>query len=258
MTMNNVCCCEQASLFIKWSVSPFSQLTHSELTPEFPTIADNNYYHKLFGRNAIIVSLDSKQNDNTHSTPNSQITVTDDVLFTVFIEENSTMSTHDHQQQYHNHQNISAHSAVFPGGSAASDKAYNSAICVYSMKAIRRKFMQNIKQCFNGVGQRGLDFLSPNMNCVPTRLQTLNEDFCGLDVNSPLGGEIPIAAVPIHVYHGQRLTGAILTDDTNGAQVLFTANTEGQLMKLIFDEKQQQVVEYDRIDISESVLTGKR
>lgn len=43
-----------------------------------------------------------------------------------------------------------------------------SALCVYSLKSIRRKFMQNIKACFNGNGARGLDFISPNMNCVST------------------------------------------------------------------------------------------
>lgn len=52
--------------------------------------------------------------------------------------------------------------AVFSEGSG------KTALCVYSLKSIRRKFMQNIKACFNGSGPRGLDFISPNMNCVPT------------------------------------------------------------------------------------------
>lgn len=43
-----------------------------------------------------------------------------------------------------------------------------SALCVYSLKDIRRKFMQNIKECFNGHGQRGLDFISPSHACVST------------------------------------------------------------------------------------------
>uniref|UniRef100_T1H2W5 Sema domain-containing protein n=1 Tax=Megaselia scalaris TaxID=36166 RepID=T1H2W5_MEGSC len=51
--------------------------------------------------------------------------------------------------------------AVFSEGSG------KTALCVYSLKSIRRKFMQNIKACFNGSGPRGLDFISPNMNCVP-------------------------------------------------------------------------------------------
>lgn len=78
-----------------------------------------------------------------------------------------------------------------------------SALCIYSLKAIRRKFMQNIKLCFNGNGSRGLDFISPNMQCVSTKLQTIGEDFCGLDVNSPLGGEQPIAAIPVCLFNVQ-------------------------------------------------------
>lgn len=167
------------------------------------------------------------------------MTVNDDVLYAVFVEENSTSSSSssgDQASSHNQHPNIS----IEPD---------NSAVCVFSMKAIRRTFMENIKKCFNGQGERGLDFLSPSMKCVSTKLQTISEDFCGLDVNSPLGGDMPITALPIHVYHGRRLTGAILTDAPNGAQVIFIADSEGNIMKLIFDEKQQQAIEYDSIDV---------
>lgn len=175
------------------------------------------------------------------------MTVNDDVLYAVFVEENSTASSStgdpaSSSSSHHHH-----HSS--PNISIEADRQYNSAVCVFSMKAIRRTFMENIKKCFNGQGERGLDFLSPSMKCVSTKLQTISEDFCGLDVNSPLGGDMPITALPIHVYHGRRLTGAILTDAPNGAQVIFIADSEGHIMKLIFDEKQQQAIEYDRIDV---------
>lgn len=69
------------------------------------------------------------------------ITAQDDVLFAVF-----SASDPQHPNQPTNH----------------------SALCVYSLKAIRRKFMQNIKQCFGGNGERGLDFISPSHRCVST------------------------------------------------------------------------------------------
>lgn len=69
------------------------------------------------------------------------ITAQDDVLFAVF-----SASDPQHPNQPTNH----------------------SALCVYSLKAIRRKFMQNIKQCFGGTGERGLDFISPSHRCVST------------------------------------------------------------------------------------------
>ncbi|CAH1979386.1 unnamed protein product [Acanthoscelides obtectus] len=69
------------------------------------------------------------------------ITAQDDVLFAVFSESDPDI---------------------------ASKPSNLSALCVYSLKAIRRKFMQNIKHCFSGKGQRGLDFISPSHQCVPT------------------------------------------------------------------------------------------
>lgn len=174
----------------------------------------------------------------------------DDVLYAVFVEENSTSSSGEHHHSGHyGGSGGGGASSANPNISIEADRLYNSAVCVFSMKAIRRTFMENIKKCFNGQGERGLDFLSPSMKCVSTKLQTISEDFCGLDVNSPLGGDMPITSLPIHVYHGRRLTGAILTDAPNGAQVIFIADSEGNIMKLIFDEKQQQAVEYDRIDV---------
>ncbi|KAJ8983514.1 hypothetical protein NQ317_012005 [Molorchus minor] len=69
------------------------------------------------------------------------ITAQDDVLFAVFSESDPVI---------------------------ANKPSDLSALCVYSLKAIRRKFMQNIKHCFSGNGQRGLDFISPSLPCVST------------------------------------------------------------------------------------------
>lgn len=69
------------------------------------------------------------------------ITAQDDVLFAVFSES-------DNMQE--------------------SKPKDNGALCVYSLKSIRRKFMQNIRNCFGGNGERGLDFISPSHHCVST------------------------------------------------------------------------------------------
>lgn len=72
---------------------------------------------------------------------NLGITAQDDVLFAVFAESAANNSNRPLEE---------------------------SALCVYSLKAIRRNFMRNIQRCFSGEGQRGLDFISPSHNCVPT------------------------------------------------------------------------------------------
>ncbi|KAG8225679.1 hypothetical protein J437_LFUL001711 [Ladona fulva] len=72
------------------------------------------------------------------------ITAQDDVLFAVFSESDQSE------------------------GEVSSKPSQYSALCVYSLKSIRRKFMHNIRTCFAGSGSRGLDFISPSHPCVLT------------------------------------------------------------------------------------------
>ncbi|XP_022901683.1 plexin-A2 [Onthophagus taurus] len=124
----------------------------------------------------------------------------------------------------------------------------SSALCVYSLKAIRRKFMQNIKNCFSGNGERGLDFISPSHRCVSTKLQTIAEDFCGLDVNTPLGGEAPISAVPVLVFN-TRLT-AVAATSTGDFTVVFIGTATGHLKKVVV-ETMSSGLEYGDLTVEE-------
>ena len=66
------------------------------------------------------------------------VTAQDDVLFAVFSESDSSE------------------------GDITSKPNKNSALCVYSLKSIRRKFMQNIQRCFTG-NKKG--FRQSHKNC---------------------------------------------------------------------------------------------
>lgn len=150
---------------------------------------------------------------------NLGVTIKDDVLFAVFSEGKGNVPTN------------------------------RSALCIYPLKTIRRKFMQNIKACFNGQGPRGLDFISPSMPCVQTKLQTISEDFCGLDVNSPLGGEQPIAAVPVLIFDTE-LT-AVSSTTTSGFTVVFIGTKTGHLKKVVI-ETGSSAIEYADIPIEDN------
>uniref|UniRef100_A0A224XGD6 Putative plexins functional semaphorin receptor n=1 Tax=Panstrongylus lignarius TaxID=156445 RepID=A0A224XGD6_9HEMI len=148
---------------------------------------------------------------------NLGITAQDDVLFAVFSESEQ------------------------PEGEGSAKPSQFSALCVYSLKAIRRKFMQNIKTCFNGSGNRGLDFISPSHSCILTKLQTIGEDFCGLDVNTPLGGETPMTAVPVLLVN-QHLT-AVAATSTGDYTVVFLGTSNGRLKKVVV-ESSTSAIEY--------------
>ncbi|XP_068154229.1 plexin A3 isoform X1 [Drosophila tropicalis] len=139
--------------------------------------------------------------------------------------------------------------ATFSKGKSNSNvPSNNSALCIYSLKSIRRKFMQNIKSCFNGNGMRGLDFISPSMSCVLTKLQTIGEDFCGLDVNSPLGGENPITSVPVAMFN-TRLT-AVAATSTSGYTVVFIGTANGYIKKVVV-ESSTMANEYASLPVDE-------
>jgi plexin A len=150
------------------------------------------------------------------------VTAQDDVLYAIFSESDSTE------------------------GDITSKPSKNSALCVYSLKSIRRKFMQNIQRCFTGMGARGLDFISPSLNCINTKLTQIGEDFCGLDVNTPLGGELPVVTEPVLTFDNH-LTGVTATS-TGDFTVAFLGTGDGYLKKVVI-EGSTTGVEYANIPI---------
>jgi hypothetical protein len=38
------------------------------------------------------------------------------------------------------------------------------------------------------------------LGCINTKLTQIGEDFCGLDVNTPLGGELPVVQEPVLTF----------------------------------------------------------
>lgn len=126
--------------------------------------------------------------------------------------------------------------------------AEHSALCVYSIKNIHRKFTENIQNCFSGNGDRGLDFINPSVKCFQTHLR-IEDDFCGDEVNTPLGGQIPVEAAPVITYHGPRLT-AVAATDTYDYTVAFLGTDDGHLKKVAV-ESSREAFEYSDMLIEE-------
>ena len=84
---------------------------------------------------------------------------------------------------------------------------------------------------FSGVGSRGLDFISPSLSCINTKLTQIGEDFCGLDVNTPLGGELPVVQEPVLTFDSH-LT-AITATSTGDFTVAFIGKRKFRLINLL-------------------------
>lgn len=134
------------------------------------------------------------------------ITVQDDVLFAVFSESEPTINK----------------------------PSSKSAMCVYSLKAIQRKFTSNIQHCFAGEGQTGSDHSSPSRQCVAVpQLQYIGEHFCGLDINTFIRGEDAITAAPVMSFD-EHLT-AIAATSTDNNTLVFVGTSDGHLKKILVE-----------------------
>jgi plexin A len=62
-------------------------------------------------------------------------------------------------------------------------------------------------------------------------LQTIGEDFCGLDVNTPLGGGEPVIERPVCTMNNVLLT-AVAATSTGDFTVVFLGTSKGHLKKV--------------------------
>ncbi|KAF7629263.1 Sema domain-containing protein [Meloidogyne graminicola] len=74
----------------------------------------------------------------------------------------------------------------------------DSALCAFSLRHIEAKFFENIRVCYNGNTRTNLPWFNSDKMCTATRYPD-SEIMCGKDVNSYIGGEIPISSHALFV-----------------------------------------------------------
>ncbi|XP_040071688.1 plexin-A2 [Ixodes scapularis] len=117
-----------------------------------------------------------------------------------------------------------------------------SALCLFPLEAVMRNFTENIRDCFKGEGNRGLDFITPSTPCQNTPV-SITDLFCGLEVNTPLEGSKPITAKSALSYTDTQLTSVAATTIYNFTAV-FLGTNRGHLKKVnyIFNKPVQILI----------------
>jgi plexin A len=62
-------------------------------------------------------------------------------------------------------------------------------------------------------------------------LSTINEDFCGMDVNTPLGGTDPASATASYTWSNTLIT-SVAAAATSSYTVAFLGTSDGRLKKV--------------------------
>ncbi|XP_050412849.2 plexin-B isoform X1 [Patella vulgata] len=121
----------------------------------------------------------------------------------------------------------------------------DSAICVYSMKEVRTKILENIKLCHQGntsVSGGGYMRVGPGGNCnqqsglVTHNIEEDDEYLCNTNLESfsMVVGINPMVKPPAITYSGTSLTSVALTT-INEHTVAFVGTSEGELKKIVLE-----------------------
>jgi len=128
-------------------------------------------------------------------------------------------------------------------------------LCAYSVKEIQAKFTHNIQECFNGNGHRGLDFISPSHPCIKVSLPHLDENFCGININTPLGGQHPVTATALISYVDP--VTAVVTTTVGSSTVVYLGTDSGHLKRVLL-KPMGKAVEEEEIALSLAEIYDKR
>ncbi|KAL3982306.1 Plexin cytoplasmic RasGAP domain family protein [Acanthocheilonema viteae] len=140
--------------------------------------------------------------------------------------------------------------AVFVKGSSLEETipSSKSAICAYSMAMVEKIFLSNIELCFRGETNKNLPWFKSTDRCIKTRYLG-QEVLCGKDVNSHIGGEIPIEGTAALITHDAQFT-SIATNTTRAYTVAFIGTHDGRLFKAVIENRSSAFV-YRSLEIGD-------
>uniref|UniRef100_A0A8C5H4A1 Sema domain-containing protein n=1 Tax=Gouania willdenowi TaxID=441366 RepID=A0A8C5H4A1_GOUWI len=131
------------------------------------------------------------------------ITAQDDVLFTIFSKG---------QKQFHRPPD-------------------DSALCVFTIKDINARIKERLQSCYQGEGHLELNWLlGKDVPCTKAPVP-IDDSFCGLDINQPLGGSELVTGHTLYTETRDRMT-SVTSYVYNGYCVAFVGTKSGRLKKV--------------------------
>ncbi|NXF89154.1 PLXA2 protein, partial [Eubucco bourcierii] len=148
------------------------------------------------------------------------ITAQEDVLFAIFSKG---------QKQYH-------------------QPPDDSALCVFPIRAINMQIKDRLQSCYQGEGNLELNWLlGKDVQCTKAPVP-IDDNFCGLDINQPLGGSTPVDGVSLFTSSRDRMT-SVASYVYNGYSVVFVGTKTGKLKKIRADGPPHGGIQYETVTV---------
>ncbi|NXJ67190.1 PLXA2 protein, partial [Rostratula benghalensis] len=148
------------------------------------------------------------------------ITAQEDVLFAIFSKG---------QKQYH-------------------QPPDDSALCVFPIRTINAHIKDRLQSCYQGEGNLELNWLlGKDVQCTKAPVP-IDDNFCGLDINQPLGGSTPVDGVTLFTSSRDRMT-SVASYVYNGYSVVFVGTKTGKLKKIRADGPPHGGIQYETVTV---------
>ncbi|NWH26673.1 plexin-A2 isoform X1 [Grus americana] len=148
------------------------------------------------------------------------ITAQEDVLFAIFSKG---------QKQYH-------------------QPPDDSALCVFPIRTINAQIKDRLQSCYQGEGNLELNWLlGKDVQCTKAPVP-IDDNFCGLDINQPLGGSTPVDGVTLFTSSRDRMT-SVASYVYNGYSVVFVGTKTGKLKKIRADGPPHGGIQYEMVTV---------
>ncbi|XP_039605138.1 plexin-A2 isoform X2 [Polypterus senegalus] len=147
--------------------------------------------------------------------------------------------------------NISAQDDVLFAVFSKGQKQYHhppddSALCVFTIRDINARIRERLQSCYQGEGNLELNWLlGKDVQCTKAPVP-IDDNFCGLDINQPLGGSQLVEGLTLYTEVRDRMT-SVASYVYNRYCVAFVGTKSGRLKKIRVDGPPHGGVQYETI-----------
>ncbi|XP_077791482.1 plexin-A4 [Podarcis muralis] len=138
---------------------------------------------------------------------------------------------------------------VFSKGQKRKMKSLDeSALCIFALKRINDRIKDRLQSCYRGEGTLDLAWLKVKDIRCSSALLTIDDNFCGLDMNAPLGVSEMVRGLPVLTEDKDRMTSVIAYVYKNHS-LAFVGTKSGKLKKIRVDGPIRGALEYEIVQV---------
>ncbi|XP_077466686.1 plexin-A2 [Stigmatopora argus] len=124
----------------------------------------------------------------------------------------------------------------------------DSALCAFTIRDINARIKERLQSCYQGEGYLELNWLlGKDVHCTKAPVP-IDDSFCGLDINQPLGGSQLVTGQTLYTETRDRMT-SVISYVYNGYCVAFVGTKSGRLKKIRIDGPPHGGVQYETVSV---------